>query len=340
MMEGTTFIMIDTTLPEVAFAIQSVRNAALLGSRVKQGLSVQGITKSDYSPVTVADYAIQAYVGKKLGDTFSNAMFVAEESSADLKSGDGQEVLTVVTEFVKELEADASPKTVCDWIDHGTSEPADRFWTLDPVDGTKGYIRGEQYAIALALIENGKVTLGVLGCPNLDASGDPAINGAGVLLLAKRGEGAYQGSLQAGDDFIPLKVSDCGDVAQARMMRSVESGHTNTDQIDALAKHMGMRAEPVRMDSQAKYAVLAGGGGEMLFRLLSPKQPTYKERIWDQAAGSIILEEAGGRITDLAGRELDFSQGRKLEANTGVFASNGKLHDIGLEAIQAVCPVE
>ncbi len=332
--------MIDTTQPEVAFAIESVRNAALLGARVKQGLSVQGITKSDYSPVTVADYAIQAYIGKALSDTFSNAMFVAEESSADLKSKDGQEVLGVVTQFVQELQAAATPTAVCDWIDHGTSEPSDRFWTLDPVDGTKGYIRGEQYAIALALIENGKVTLGVLGCPNLDASSDPQMNGEGVLLLAKRGEGAYQCPLQGVGDFTPLKVSGCDDVTRARMMRSVESGHTNTDQIDALAQHMGMQAEPVRMDSQAKYAVLAAGGGEMLFRLLSPKQPTYKERIWDQAAGSIILEEAGGRITDLAGRELDFSQGRKLEANTGVFASNGKLHDIGLEAIQAVCPVD
>lgn len=332
--------MIDISDPEIAFALESVRNAAQLATRIQQGFSMRGITKSDYSPVTVADFAIQAYVGKALSDTFNNAMFVAEESSADLKSEAGRDVLNLVTEFVSELEPEATPQAVCDWIDHGTSEPVDRFWTLDPVDGTKGYLRGGQYAIALALVENGKVVLGVLGCPNLNEAGVPEDNGAGIMLCAKRGEGAYETPLNDGDKFVQLNVSDCNDVTQARMMRSLESGHTNTDQIDALAKHMGMAAAPVLMDSQAKYAVLASGGGEMLFRLLSPKQPTYKERIWDQAAGSIILEEAGGRITDLAGKPLDFSQGRKLESNTGVFASNGRLHDIGLEAIQAVCPVK
>jgi 3'(2'), 5'-bisphosphate nucleotidase len=91
------------------------------------------------------------------------------------------------------------------------------------------------------------------------------------------------------------------------------------------------------MDSQAKYAVLAGGGGEIMLRLLSPGKEKYKERIWDQAAGAIILEEAGGKITDLYGKALDFGQGRSLINNTGVFASNGALHQAGLDAINAVC---
>ena len=90
------------------------------------------------------------------------------------------------------------------------------------------------------------------------------------------------------------------------------------------------------MDSQAKYGVLAAGGGELIFRLLSPKAPDYKEKIWDHAAGALVLEEAGGKITDLSGKPLDFTQGRRLENNTGVFASNGWLHEAGLEAIAAV----
>jgi 3'(2'), 5'-bisphosphate nucleotidase len=120
-------------------------------------------------------------------------------------------------------------------------------------------------------------------------------------------------------------------------MRSAEDSHTNAGAIDALAARLGIEAEPVRMDSQAKYAVLAAGGGELLFRLLNPGREDYKECIWDQAAGAIILEEAGGRITDLKGRPLDFTRGRKLTANTGVFASNGPLHEAGLEAIAEVC---
>lgn len=49
---------------------------------------------------------------------------------------------------------------------NSTGGPTGRHWVLDPVDGTLGFVRGDQYAVALALIENGKVVLGVLGCPN------------------------------------------------------------------------------------------------------------------------------------------------------------------------------
>ena len=91
------------------------------------------------------------------------------------------------------------------------------------------------------------------------------------------------------------------DPAGARLLRSFESGHTNVSQIDVLANHLGVAAEPVRMDSQAKYAILAAGGGEIYLRLLSANRLDYREKIWDQAAGSIVIEEAGGRVTDLDG---------------------------------------
>jgi 3'(2'), 5'-bisphosphate nucleotidase len=97
-----------------------------------------------------------------------------------------------------------------------------------------------------------------------------------------------------------------------------------------------VQAAPVGLDSQAKYAVLAGGHGDVLLRLLSPKKPDYREYIWDQAAGSLIVEEAGGRVTDLEGRPLDFSHGKRLEGNRGVCATNGALHEALLSALAAM----
>jgi 3'(2'), 5'-bisphosphate nucleotidase len=120
------------------------------------------------------------------------------------------------------------------------------------------------------------------------------------------------------------------------LLRSFESGHTNVSQIDILADKMGIEAEPVRMDSQAKYAVLASGGGEIYLRLLSSQKPNYREKIWDQAAGSIVIEEAGGRVTDLDGKPLDFTQGRTLAANRGICATNGILHTDTLNALEAI----
>jgi 3'(2'), 5'-bisphosphate nucleotidase len=133
-----------------------------------------------------------------------------------------------------------------------------------------------------------------------------------------------------------LHVSKQMDPEDARLLRSFESGHTNTDLIDAFQVQFGAVADPVRMDSQVKYALLASGKGEIYLRLLSPERLDYKEKIWDQAAGSIIVEEAGGVVTDLDGLPLDFSQGRTLKGNRGVCASNGVFHQRALAALKVV----
>ncbi len=119
-----------------------------------------------------------------------------------------------------------------------------------------------------------------------------------------------------------------------RILRSFEAGHTDAGLIEEFAQYLGVEREPVRMDSQAKYAVLAAGGGELMVRLLSPEKPDYREKVWDQAAGSIIVEEAGGRVSDLNGQALDFAQGRTLKNNRGVLASNGYLHPIAQQTLK------
>ncbi len=133
-----------------------------------------------------------------------------------------------------------------------------------------------------------------------------------------------------------MHVSRQTDPANARLLRSFESGHTNVSQIDQFAEALGVKAAPVLMDSQAKYAVLAGGQGELLLRLLSASKPDYKEKIWDQAAGSLVLEEAGGRISDLDGKKLDFTTGRTLANNRGILASNHLLHTPALDTLTRI----
>ena len=322
---------LNTNTPELRFALDVVRQAALLARRIRSEMAVEGIAKSDLSPVTVADFAGQAVAGRALEQAFPAETLVAEEKVDALKTDEGRPILDLL---VGHLGADA--ETVCRWIDRGAAEPGRRFWTLDPIDGTKGYLRGDQYAVALALIEDGAVRLGVLGCPGLGADCRPAEGACGMVLAAVRGEGTWAAPLEGDGGFRRLQVSACADGKGARLMRSFEAGHTDAGLIEDVAATLGVEAAPVRMDSQAKYAVLAAGGGELLFRLLSPKRPDYRECIWDQAAGSIVLEEAGGRITDLAGRPLDFGTGRRLERNRGVCASNGALHEAALAALRQV----
>jgi 3'(2'), 5'-bisphosphate nucleotidase len=329
--------MLNFDRKETKFAIDIVRQASLLVKKVQAEMVSPALTKGDRSPVTVADFASQALIAWALAQSFPNHPLVGEEDAADLRQPAGAQTLEQVTHFVSGIIPTATAERVCSWIDRGAGEPTDRFWTLDPIDGTKGFLRGNQYAVALALIENGQVQIGVLGCPNLEDGYKPNPGGKGTLAIAVRGEGSWVTSMEGEEQsFRQLQVSDTNSGSQARLLRSYESAHTNTGQIDYFAQELAVDVEPVRMDSQAKYIVLAIGMGELYLRLLSSKQPNYKEKIWDQAAGSLIVEESGGLVSDLHGKELDFTAGRTLLNNRGILASNNLLHEEALEALREI----
>jgi len=322
---------------KVKFAVAAVREATLMVRRVQQELVTPAITKEDRSPVTVADFAAQALVGKRLEEAFPEMGFVGEENADALRGEEGRETLEQITHFVRQAEPDASPEDICKWIDRGAGEAADEFWTLDPVDGTKGFLRRDQYAVALAYIRDGYVRVGVLGCPELVDGVRPEKRGPGSLLVARRTSGSWVASLSGDQEsWQRLAVSDQANVSGARLLRSVERAHTNTGGIGQLVARLGITADPVPMDSQAKYAVLAAGGGEVNLRLLSPKRLDYREKIWDQAAGSIVVEEAGGKVSDLDGKPLDFSYGRTLATNRGILATNRHLHDTLLTGLKRI----
>ena len=322
---------------KVRFAIAAVREAALLVRRVQREMVTSAISKEDKSPVTVADFAAQALISKRLLEAFPDMGFVGEESAAWLGTAAGADTLEQITHFVRHFEPSATSHDICQWIDRGAGEPTGEFWTLDPVDGTKGFLRGDQYAVALGFIRNGQVRVGALGCPELGAGVQPDKGGPGTVVVARRESGCFASFLtdeQA--EWSRLAVSHESNVTAARLLRSVEKAHTDTGGIGELVKVLGITAAPVPMDSQAKYAVLAAGGGEVNLRLISPSQPNYRERIWDQAAGSICVEEAGGKVTDLDGQPLDFSHGRTLATNRGVLGTNGQLHDALLAGLRQI----
>ena len=315
--------------PEAQFAIAAVREASLLARRIQREMVGSGLTKDDRSPVTVADFAVQALLARRLAERLPGSVLIGEEQADALRLEEGVESLDQVTHFVRITIPDATPEEVCGLIDRASGEPPATFWTLDPIDGTKGFLRREQYAVALALVRNGEVELGVLGCPELSS-------GIGTLVIAVRGQGAWAQQLAGDGLWRRLHASDRRDTATARILRSVEKAHTNVDEIGNLAKSLGVTEPPVPMDSQAKYLVLAAGAGDVLLRLLSPARSDYREKIWDQAAGSIVVDEAGGRITDLDGSPLDFSHGRTLAKNLGILATNGHLHDAILRALREI----
>jgi len=249
-----------------------------------------------------------------------------------------------------------------------------RFWTLDPIDGTKGFLRGGQYAVCLALLVDARVELGVIGCPNLPSSppNDPsspspspspssqqttnATTDRGALFIAVRGQGAYQLPLHPPSGVQQPERRQRQRLTMPRLalhelafLESYEKAHAALDTNALVASRLGVRAQPVRMDSQAKYAALVrgdGGGGVYLRLPVAFGKDGenndggggggYQEKIWDHAPGSLLVEEAGGIVSDYRGRPLDFGLGRTLGRNFGVVAARKEVHAQVVEVVQAV----
>ncbi len=314
--------------------------AAIKASRLCQAVqhslvSEQTMAKKDRSPVTVADFGAQALVSADLLAAFPDDPVVGEEDAGHLRTDEGAVLRDHVVTQVNTVVSGRGADEILAAIDRCTYQggPTGRHWALDPIDGTKGFLRGDQYAVALALIEDGEPVLGVLGCPNLPLDWSDPDGPAGCLFVAVKGQGtmllALDGSVER-----PVQVSAIEDAAAASFVESVESGHSSHGDAARMAELLGVQAAPVRIDSQCKYAAVARGDAAIYLRL--PTRKDYEEKIWDHAAGWVVVREAGGQVTDVHGRALDFSIGRTLRDNKGVIASNGPLHDRIVDAARQV----
>ncbi|KAA3456017.1 SAL1 phosphatase-like [Gossypium australe] len=318
---------------ELAAAKKAASLAARLCQNVQKALLQSDVqSKTDKTPVTVADYGSQALVSFVLQQELSAEFsLVAEEDSKDLRKDGAQEIVERITKLVNDsLTSDGSynvtlsTEDVLKAIDSGRSEGGSqgRHWVLDPIDGTKGFLRGDQYAIALALLDGGKVVLGVLACPNLpltslkDAGQHSPNNEVGCLFFAEVGGGTYMQPLD-GSSAVKVQVSAVENPEEASFFESYEAAHSMHDLSNLIA--------------QAKYGALSRGDGAIYLRF---PHKGYREKIWDHAAGCIVVTEAGGVVTDAVGQPLDFSKGKHLDVDTGIIVTNQKLMPLLLNAVK------
>ena len=341
---------------ELEIALLAVQRAALLTKRVFRDSAKGTVSKDDASPVTIGDFGAQALIIAALRANFPHDAVVAEEEAAALR--EDETLRKRIWGLVQETKLGdvggegllggrlGDEEEMLEVLDLGRAPGGrrGRVWTLDPIDGTKGFLRGGQYAIALALLVDGDVKVGVLGCPNLPVDDAAPLaadvgegeEGRGVIFSAVVGEGATSRPLGGGALAEGKKIAmrEVGELAGASFCESVEAGHSNQSESAQIAQKLGITKPSVRMDSQAKYGSIARGAGDIYLRL--PTSKTYQEKIWDHAAGDLIVREAGGQVTDTKGNRLDFGVGRTLATNSGVVAAPAGIHAQVLEAVQEV----
>lgn len=319
---------------ERRIAVEAVLKACRVCRAVQAGLvSEETVAKGDQSPVTAADFGAQAVISLDLLTAFPDDRVVAEENASFLRTPRGGDLKARVIHHVTAVVPSLTDAQILAAIDRGTwvGGSTGRHWTLDPIDGTTGYLRGDQYAIALALIEEGEVVLGVLGCPDLPVNANSPDGARGCLFIALKGQGA---TVRRIDDPTEkkIRVTDIADPAMASFCESFEGTHSSHRDAARVAAILGVTVPPLRIDSQCKYAVLARGEVSIYLRL--PARVGYEEKIWDHAAGWIIVREAGGEVSDVRGQALDFSLGRTLRHNIGIVATNGRLHPHVMAALK------
>ncbi|HZW05666.1 MAG TPA: inositol monophosphatase family protein, partial [Phycisphaerales bacterium] len=283
-----------TTPPELPHILDALAAAGAL-TRAAQHALVEGniVTKHDGSIVTIADYAAQALTNRLMSRAGVDIpAVVGEESAAALAAEPA-----LLDDVVSLLRANGWPgarsEAVLAAIDlgavpAGASPPV--YYTIDPIDGTKGFAAGRQFAVCLARIEHGRCTLAALACPNLSASITDSIDvpaTTGTLFAATDSSSVLTAPINDPRSLTPLAVRPPGDVHDPVITFSVEPSEARLKNFDALAALLG-GARRTPADSQAKYAMVARGQADAYFR---PPRGA-REKVWDHAAGCLLLERA------------------------------------------------
>jgi 3'(2'), 5'-bisphosphate nucleotidase len=266
--------------PELDTAVAAARRA---GERIRalwgSGLAVE--RKDDDSPVTQADREADALIVAALAAAFPTDGILSEEAPDD-----------------------------------GSRLQRPRVWMVDPLDGTKDFIRGrEGFAVMIGLLVDDRPALGVVYQPVGDK-----------LYFATRGSGAFVA--HGGGAPTRLHVSDVADPAQIRM---VASKSHRTEAIDHVRAELGISDELNVGSVGLKLGLIAEGIRDLYVN------PAGHSKLWDACGPEAILVEAGGRLSDLSGAPLDY-RGRELGNTRGLIASNGVLHAEVVQRLAALFP--
>jgi 3'(2'), 5'-bisphosphate nucleotidase len=317
----------NLTAEQLQPIIEAVRNAASL-CRTVQETEIVASEKAGREPVTIADYGSQAIICRAIRGAFPDDGVISEERGHHFLNEVADAQRTRVVSLVGEILGESvTEEDIVSWLDHGRDRDTQRTWVIDPIDGTKGFLAQRSYTIAVGFLVDKKPAAGVMGSPGYETE-----DGMGKLFYAAEGK-AYAQNMSGGD-VTQILVSDHAGGDTFAVVESVESKHADHEGMAQVYKQSGFENPIVkRVDGQDKYAMIASGDADLYLRV-SPKRD-YKEKVWDHAAGVALIMAAGGTVTDLHGKALDFSLGEKLENNTFVVVSNGRSHAKILESLQA-----
>ncbi|MFX0025137.1 MAG: inositol monophosphatase family protein [Candidatus Hermodarchaeota archaeon] len=264
----------------------------------------ESFQKEDDSPVTLADYASQIFIVKKLKETFPNDQIIAEES---YNSHIDINVKRIIKRCYKSLELDLIEDIERTLNYRGPY--SSRQWTVDPIDGTKGFQKNLSYAVGIGFMDNSELITAAIGVPNYNEKGR-------ALFIAEKNQGARVSYGE--EDFIPISVTDKKNIKKVKMCHSL---HYDEPWVMKFAEKAEI-SKYIQMDSMAKFCMVADGTADIYIKPMN----VNRSFSWDFLPGVLIVNEAGGIVSDIKGNNITFNNEKCIISAPGLVASNGILH--------------
>ncbi|MSQ90472.1 MAG: hypothetical protein EXS01_03645 [Phycisphaerales bacterium] len=288
------------------------------------------VIKPDGSPVTAGDLAVQMAVCAVLAERTPDMAVIGEEGESSFEGSAGRELLERAVVAVRLSMGSAAPSDPTQFLRGDTRPRASSWWTVDPIDGTKGFRSARHYALCLALVEDRRATIGILSCPTLVMGRDPLAIGSdeqfGTVYAALRGKGAWKFQPTEGLRELPamaMQVRRPKHTSQSwRVCDSIEGG-SRAERMRTVMSATDLKWSSVSLDSQCKYALLAEGTADCFMRVPGSRGA---EKVWDHAPGVVVAEEAGASVSDVLGNPLVFA-GESLDQNVGTLACDPAIAD-------------
>lgn len=325
---------------ELEIILPIIVKASNLCMEYRNSVDFEKDIKEDDSPVTVADVCSQILINKVIMENFSNDLIIAEEDMHSIVNDKMKEKIEKwlgFKDWKKYLEKKSIfPSLSSSSISNENGMESSRFWAVDPIDGTRGYVNGEQFCICIALVINEKVVLSVVNCPVLKSS---VTQGIGALFIAMASHGAFEVHLES-QQWHRLESETLIDSFENRKLTETSSTkHASHFYSGKIMEHFNMDKESIKVDGQGKYCLVARKEAVIYFR--KPSNDNYEEKIWDHAPGILIVLESGGKVFDKYGNDIVFKPNSHLNIPGKIVMAtftSKEMTDKLLEYVNVLCP--
>jgi len=301
-----------TYFKELSLAVDLVKQASKITEWFRAKNSSSFIKKDD-SPVTLADFASQIFIISNIKKDFPEDQIIAEEESGVFLDSDAENIIkkcynSLNITFKENLEETLNYR--------GSSSK--RQWTVDPIDGTKGFQKSLAYAIGMGFMVQAEPTICAIGVPNYK-------NSLLTIFSAEKNHGA---KVSYGDqNFTKINVSNKKEIKNFRICHSL---HYNEPWVLNFARSLGV-TNFIPLDSMAKLCMVADGSSELYIKPMNMQ----RSFTWDFLPGELLVNEAGGMITDIRGNPIQYVNDKCKITAPGLIASNGIRHEELLNALKS-----